>query len=186
MIGKKIKLIALIYFSTIGFSVIYGQMNNITTKNPFWQKVQFGGAVGASFGSGYTDVTLAPSAIYNFNEYFAAGIGLQGSYGKASNRYEQYVYGGSLIALGNPIPQIQLSAELEELRVDRHFSISPLLGGFDPIQQSSRVNYWNTALFLGAGYRTGAVTLGVRYNVLYNKSDAIYGQAFFPFVRVYF
>jgi hypothetical protein len=35
--------------------------------------VQFGGGVGLGFGSNYTDISFAPSAIYNFNEYVALG-----------------------------------------------------------------------------------------------------------------
>jgi hypothetical protein len=38
--------------------------------------VQFGGGVGLGFGSNYTDISLAPSAIYNFNEYVALGLGV--------------------------------------------------------------------------------------------------------------
>jgi len=47
-------------------------------------------------------------------------------------------------------------------------------------------NYWNTALYLGAGYRTGNVTIGGRYDVLYNAQTSLYGSGFMPFVRVYF
>ena len=80
----------------------------------FWSKVSFGGGLGVGIGSNYTNITLAPSAIYNFNEYFAAGIALQGSYVRDKKFYESYMYGPSLIVLGNPIPQIQLSAEFED------------------------------------------------------------------------
>jgi hypothetical protein len=47
------------------------QQQRITPKSSgnFWQNVQFGGGVGLGFGSNYTDISLAPSAIYNFNEY---------------------------------------------------------------------------------------------------------------------
>ena len=37
------------------------------------------------FGSGYTDISIAPSAIYNFNEYFATGVGLAR---QLSSKYE--------------------------------------------------------------------------------------------------
>jgi hypothetical protein len=144
-------------------------------KSDFWQRVQFGGIVGASVGSGYTDVTLAPSGIYNFNPYFAAGVGLQGTYVRVKNSYEAYIYGGSIIGLFNPIEQIQVSAELEQVRVNRNF-----VGAFDSD------NFWNTALFLGAGYHVQNVTIGARYNVLYNENDFVYSDAFMPFVRVYF
>jgi hypothetical protein len=82
-------------------------------------------------------------------------------------------YGGSIIGLFNPIPVIQLSAELEELRININ------LDGTTNSQ-----DYWNT-FFLGAGYRSGNATIGARYNVL-NDTNNIYGSAFMPFVRVYF
>ena len=148
------------------------------SKSDFWEKVQFGGGVGASFGNNYTDVSLAPGAIYNFNEYLAAGIGLQGSYVRVRNNYNSYIYGGSIVGLVNPIEQIQISVELEQVRVNSEFEI---LG-----EDSIKRNFWNTALFLGLGYRTQNVTIGARYNVLHDKNKAVYYEAFMPFVRVYF
>jgi len=149
--------------------------NAATSKSDFWQHVQLGGGIGVSVGSGYTDVSLAPGAIYNFNRYFSAGVGLQGAYLRSKNFYEAYVYGGSLIGLFNPIEQVQVSAELEQVRVSRNF-VGPTVSD----------NFWNTALFLGAGYRMEGVTIGARYNVLYSEDDFVYGDAFMPFVRIYF
>lgn len=143
----------------------------------FWSKVSFGGGLGVGIGSNYTNIALAPSAIYNFNDYFAAGIALQGSYVRDKNFYESYMYGPSLIILGNPIQQIQLSAELEQLRVNVNYKDNL---GFP------NDNFWNTALFLGAGYRTNNVTIGVRYNVLHDSDKNVYSDALMPFVRVYF
>lgn len=158
--------------------VLFAQDQNAApkSKSVFWQKVQFGGGIGLSIGSGYTDVTLAPSAIYNFNKYVALGLGAQYTYVKQKNYYASHLYGGSIIGLFNPIEQIQLSAELEQLRVNVDLDGS----------NSNSQDFWNTGLFLGAGYRTGNVTLGVRYNVLYDKNDYVYSDAFMPFVRVYF
>ena len=144
-------------------------------NSDFWKKVQFGGGIGLSVGTGYTDISIAPGALYNFNQSVAAGVGLQGSYIRVKNQYESYIYGGSLVGLFNPIQQVQLSAELEEVRVNRRFTAIPFSD-----------NFWNTALFLGVGYRTQNVTIGVRYNVLYNKNDLVYSDAFMPFVRIYF
>ena len=48
-------------------------------KSDFWNKVQFGGGFGLNIGSGFTDITLAPNAIYNLNQYISIGAGLQGS-----------------------------------------------------------------------------------------------------------
>lgn len=161
-------------------SLIFAQEKDKSGEN-FWDNVQFGGGFGISAGSEYTDISIAPSAIYNFNQYFAAGVGLQGSYIKVkSNRvyndgYKSYIYGGSLIGLFTPIEQIQLSAELEELRVNQEFT-----------QIDYSHNFWNTALYLGLGYHTEDVTIGVRYNVLFDEEDYAYSEAFMPFIRVYF
>ena len=83
----------------------------------------------------------------------------------------------SLITLFNPIHEVQLSAELEQLRVNNTYT------AFLP---SIKDNFWNTALFLGAGYRSQNVTVGIRYNILYRESNNVYSQAWMPFVRVYF
>ncbi len=151
----------------------------IDNSSHFWEKVQFGGGLGLGFGSGYTDISVMPSAIYNVNEIVAVGLGLQFGYLNSKNYYESYVYGGSLITLVNPIPEIQLSAELEQVRVNTDYDAN-----FNRPRYSD--NFWNTALYLGAGYRTGSVTIGARYDVLYNPNKSLYGSGFMPFVRVYF
>jgi len=156
------------------------QNSNVQQQNDFWDKVRFGGGLGLSIGSNYTGVTIAPSVVYQVNEYLETGIGIQGSYIKEKSQYpmfpdsKAYIYGGSLIALVNPIKQVQLSAEVEQLRINVDYS-----NGF------SR-DYWNTALFVGAGYRMQNLTIGVRYNVLHDNKNNIYKDAFMPFVRIYF
>ncbi|ESU26899.1 hypothetical protein FSS13T_10700 [Flavobacterium saliperosum S13] len=146
-------------------------------KNDFWRNVQFGGGLGLGVGSGYTNIMVAPSGIYNINPYVSAGLGTQYSYVKQSNLFDSHIYGGSLISLFNPIPEMQVSAELEQLRVNNTFT------EFTP---EIKDNFWNTALFLGAGYRNQNVTIGLRYNILYRESNYVYSQAWMPFVRVYF
>ncbi|UFH36418.1 hypothetical protein [Flavobacterium acetivorans] len=171
-----LKLISAAIILLISNNLLAQQQKSISNSgNDFWRNVQFGGGIGLSLGSGYTDISLAPSAIYNFNEYVAVGVGAQYTYIKQRNYYASHLYGGSLIALFNPIQEIQLSAELEELRVNVNLDGS----------SNNSQDYWNTGLFLGAGYRTGNVTIGARYNVL-NDTNDIYGSAFMPFVRVYF
>jgi hypothetical protein len=167
---------AILVFVLFSFTKsMYAQLSN---SNNFAKKVQFGGGIGLNFGSGFTDISLSPSAIYNFNPYVALGASAQFGYIKAKNSYETYTYGGSLITLVNPIPQIQLSAELEQLRFNTDYrSINGNLASD---------NFWNTALYLGAGYRTNHVTFGVRYDVLHDDNKSIYSEAFMPFVRVYF
>jgi hypothetical protein len=155
----------------------------VKTRSDFWNHVQFGGGFAASFGNGYTDVTLAPGAIYNFNQYFALGVGLQGTYVDVNNHeaygsYESWIYGGSVIGLVNPIPQLQLSLELEQLRVNTTYEFLE--------EPDFKDNFWNTALFVGLGYRSENVTFGVRFNLLFDSDKTVYSDPFMPFVRVYF
>ena len=145
-------------------------------RQGFWGKVQYGGGLGLNFGDNYFVLNVAPSAIYNFNEYFAMGPGLSYSYIKNGD-FKTSISGGSIITLFNPLREVQLSAELEELYVSQ---TQELDGG-----NRSR-DFWNTALFLGAGYRSGPMTFGVRYNVLFKGSNEIYTSAVQPFIRVYF
>ena len=168
---KRVSIFLLLF---MGLNLSFAQ-DNSAASNDFWKKVRFGGAIGMNFGSNYTEITLTPSAIYDFNRYVSFGVGLRGSYAQEKNYYESWIYGGSLIALSNPIDFLQLSVELEQLRynVTNEYSIT------------DEDDFWNTGLYLGAGYFTGNVTVGIRYNVLYN-SDEIYAEPWLPFVRVYF
>ena len=168
-------LVALFFYE----NVIAQYQTTPQAKNPFWERVQFGGGLGLSFGSGYTDISIAPSAIYNVNSYLAVGLGLQGSYVSSKGYYDSGIYGASLLTYINPIPQIQLSINLNESYVNNHYDT--YYG-----QNAYTDQFWNTALFLGAGYRTGNVTIGLAYNVLFDENDNVYGDALTPFVRAYF
>jgi len=170
---KSITILIMLFSSP--FLLAQQQTNNNKKQNEFWDKVQFGGGVGLGIGSGYTDISLSPSAIYNFNNYVALGLGVQYAYAKQKTDFASHLYGGSIIGLFTPFEEAQLSAELEQLRVNVDFG--PYSGSED---------YWNTGLFLGAGFRTGNVTVGVRYNVLHNKNKSAYSEAFMPFARVFF
>lgn len=176
--GTRLKtIISLVLL--IGFNLVSAQdTNNSSTQSDFWRHVQFGGGLGVGIGSGYTDITVAPGAIYNFNDYVGLGAGLQGSYVSSKDYYSSWIYGGSIVALFNPIQELQLSVELEEVRVNNTFDL--IEGG------NYKDNFWNTGLFVGAGFRAGNATLGVRYNLLFDKDKNVYSEAFMPFVRVYF
>ena len=146
-------------------------------KSDFWERVQFGGGLGLGFASGYSNVTVAPSGIYNFNEKISLGLGVQYSYVNQKNFYQSHIYGGSIIALVNPVEYIQLSAELEELKVNNTF---------DTTSGKVTDDFWNTALFVGAGYRSNNLTIGMRYNLLHKDRNNVYVDAFMPFIRIYF
>ena len=65
----ELKLILTLLLLQLTFA--QGQTNPPNQPNDFWKHVQFGGGIGLGFSSGYTDIFLAPSAIYNFNQYFS-------------------------------------------------------------------------------------------------------------------
>lgn len=175
---KKILFsILLLFISSITIAQEY---DNYTPKGSFfWRDVKFGGGLGLGFGSGYTNIAISPSAIKPITEEFYLGASLQFNYLKSKDFFESTSYGGSILALYNPAPIIQLSVELEQLRV--HNKIDDFY-----TYNKHKDNFWNTALFLGVGYTSGNATIGVRYNVLYQKDNFVYNQAWLPFIRVYF
>ncbi|MGX7667616.1 hypothetical protein [Flavobacterium pedocola] len=146
-------------------------------KKDFWENVRFGGGFGLSVSNRYSNIMVSPIAIYQVNDYYATGVGLQYSYARDKEYFNSNIYGVSLLQIFNPVPEVQLSAELEQLRVNNTYTT------FDP---DIKDEFWNTALFLGAGYQTNNVTVGVRFNVLYSEKNYVYSQAWMPFVRVYF
>ncbi|MCW8981395.1 MAG: alpha-ketoglutarate decarboxylase [Altibacter sp.] len=142
-----------------------------------WSQIRYGGGLGLSFGNGFFGGTIAPSAIYQFDDQFALGVGTTFTYNSQKNRYNTTIIGGSLIGLYNVIPEIQLSTELEALNVSRSYDAG--LGIANDL-------YWYPALFFGAGFRAGNFTAGIRYDVLYDEEKSIYANPWLPFVRVYF
>lgn len=179
---KKSIFYFLVFLNT---TLLFSQQDSIPkTKSLFWQKVQFGGGLGLAVGNGFTNISVSPAGYYNIDKTFTVGVGLTGSYVAQEQNpsnfnslgYKSTIFGGSLIGLAHPIQEIQLSAEIEQLQVKRNFDDDFL---YDD-------SFWNTALFLGAGYRAENVTFGVKFNVLHKENNHVYPQSWFPFVRVMF
>ena len=145
-------------------------------KRAFWEDVRFGGSLGLNFSDGYFSGFIAPKAVYDFNTYTSAGVGIAGSYNNTS-RYSSHTVGASAIGLLRPFNPLQISAEFEEHYVSRDFKM-------DGANISD--SYWYPALFFGLGYTTGPVTVGVRYDVLHDSQKSIYANAFMHFVSIYF
>ena len=168
---KKLFLVSFFLFSCISS---FSQTQN--QKSEFWNKVRFGGGIGLNFVNGGFNGSIAPSAIYQFNNKIALGTSLNFNYSKFNNS-KLLAYGGSVLSLYNPIQFLQASVELEQLRINRSFDTSLM---------QLEDNYWSPALFLGLGYTSNNFTVGVRYDVLYNDQKSIYANAWLPFVRVFF
>lgn len=183
----KRKLLNTFFYTLIFFNSAYlfSQQDSIPkTKSVFWQKVQFGGGLGLAFGNGFSNFSLSPTGYYHINKTVSVGVGISGSYvAQESNPsnynatgYKSTIFGGSVIGLFHPIQDVQLSAEIEQLAINRKF---------DAVN-SSKDSFWNTAVFVGAGYRQQNVTFGVRFNLLHANKNNIYGQSWLPFLRVMF
>lgn len=171
----RLKMLALALFLVFSTIEAYAQDPNL--KSAFWSQVRFGGGLGFGFTNGGFNAAISPSAIYQVSNQFAAGLSIAFNYAKFKED-KRTAYGGSIITLYNPIPFLQLSAELEQLRINRNYT---LIGS-----TNLETDYWSPGLFLGLGYTNNFATIGVRYDVLYDSDKSIYAGAWMPFVRVYF
>ncbi len=179
LIHVKLVIFTILFALFIGSGTAQVKKNRQTTD--FWSHVRFGGGIGLNFGNRIFSGTIAPSAIYQFNQNVGLGIGLNASYFERKDLFKSTVLGASIIGLFNPIREIQISSEFEQLNVDRKYKQTPI-GTSGSIDE----NYWYPALFLGAGYRSGNFTIGIRYDVLYDEDKSIYADPWMPFIRVYF
>ncbi len=163
----------LLFFSLVfTFIATFGYSQN----NNFREKIHYGGGLGLGFGSNTFNLSISPSAIYQANEQFAFGIGLNYNYYKFQN-FKLQAGGASLLTLFNPIMPIQLSAEFEQLRVNKKYAF---------FNGNISETYWSPALFMGLGYSNRNITVGLKYDILYNDDKSIYSDALIPFIRVYF
>ncbi|WP_111684856.1 alpha-ketoglutarate decarboxylase [Winogradskyella tangerina] len=172
--SKKALLIAILFVS---LSLPFSAQNSLDNNN-FWNSVQFGGGIGLNFGDGFFSGAVSPTAIYNVSPYVATGVGLNFLYSSQRDVFKSTVVGGSLIGLFNPIPEVQISTEFEQLYVNRNFD-EQFVTNLDD-------KYWYPALFLGLGYRSGNMTFGIRYDILYDADTSIQNEAWMPFVRFWF
>ncbi|MCM4169249.1 hypothetical protein KCTC52924_00688 [Arenibacter antarcticus] len=163
----------LLFFSLLT-TISYSQGK--PTTSDFWKRVQLGGGLGLGFGNNSFNASVSPSAIYRISNEFGMGMGLNLNYAKFNNA-KLLAYGGSFLTFYNPIPVLQFSAELEQLRVNTRIELDG---------RNSENAYWSPALFTGIGYSMPNVTLGVRYNLLHDDQKSIYANALMPFIRVYF
>ena len=130
-VNKTMIFLILSFFFLSTFSINAQQVYNSSENYEYNKKWKFGGGLGLGFGSGYTDIMIAPSALYEFNPYFSLGVSLQTNYIQSKNRhyyynnvkeYKSWLYGGSILAISNPIAQIQISVELEQLRANNTYT----------------------------------------------------------------
>ena len=169
-----------IFFVCLFLTIQYTAFSQVDVQSQanFWDKVRYGGGINAGFSNTSTNIGLAPSAIYQFNDKVAAGVSVSFGYSSFKrNDAKQFNYGASTLVLYNPTQALQLSAELEQTFVNSTFKING---------QKITDDFNFPALYVGAGYRVGNVSAGLRYDLLYKEDRSIYGSALGPFVRFYF
>jgi len=70
---------------------------------------------------------------------------------------------------------MQFSTEFEQLKINQNIAFL------------NDADLWQSALYIGAEYVTGNISMGLRYDVLFDKAtNIIYSSALSPIFRVYF
>lgn len=146
-----------------------------TETSSFFGDVKFGGGFALGFSNQYTSVGISPMMYKPINKYLMGGVGFQYNYMHSKNSYVANSYGYNLVGIARPINELELSLEWEQLHTSIHYKDN--LGGSD--------TFMNNALFIGGGYVTQNVALGIKYNLLHNQNK-LYTTAYMPYVRVMF
>ena len=167
-----VSFILLLFISTNLWSQI-----DLDQPRPFKDHVRIGGSMNIGFGNSYSTIALSPSAVYDFTNSFSAGLSATYVYvkNKSTVNSTTNMLGGSILTLFRPTRGFQLSAEYERLKINRK------------IKFEDDLSRWQPALYFGLEYVTGNLSMGLRYDALFDKNDnLIYSSALSPIFRVYF
>ncbi len=151
--------------------------NSDLEQHRFIDDVRFGGGINIGVGNSYSTFSISPSVLYGFSNEFSAGLSFKYVYvkNKSTINSTTNIYGGSILALYKPMNTIQFSTEFEQLKIDQKYA------------SDFGSNLWQPALYIGAEYVTGNISMGLRYDVLFDKTtNVIYSSALSPIFRVYF
>ncbi len=167
-------LVFILFFSFIAWMSAQ-DIEKSENKESFFDQVYFGGGIQLSIGNYYSVLGISPSAIYEFDDNFATGLSATYLYVNEKQIDSQYhVVGGSILAMYNPIRELQLNSEFEYLRMSHKNNLN-------------YSGYWVPALYIGAGYAIGKHgAVGVRYDLLWKEDKSIYNDALTPYFRFYF
>ena len=151
------------------------QADSTRSKSSFFEDVDFGGGIQLSFGNGYTAIGVSPSAVYGFSDQWASGVSVTYLYVNENlYNFDYNIYGASTLVLYNPIEELQLNTEFEMLNVHQK-------------NGEQKNQYWVPAWYVGAGYAISKRgTIGLRYDILFNKDKSVYRDALTPYVKFYF
>ena len=171
---QKTHILPLLIIFTI--SNLFSQ-NSELEKHRFIDNVRFGGEFNIGLNNSYSTFSLSPSALYDFSDEFSLGLSLKYVYVKNKSVIQNTsnIFGGSVLAFYRPIQNIQFSTEFEQLKLNRK------------INYVNAINSWQPALYVGLEYVTGNLAMGLRYDVLFDKTkNVIYASGLTPVFRLYF
>ena len=144
---------------------------NIKKKN----KLKFGLGFGLNFVGG-TNINISPNLTYNVSDKVAFGLGVQLNYLALKDIQTTTTYGATTLFQYKPSQKIMTLLEFAQLRVATKSEID-----------DTESNYWDSALFIGAGLNvTNKISIGAKYNFLYKKDESIYSSPIIPFVNISF
>lgn len=171
---KILFLQALIIFIHLNLTA----QNSDLEQHHFIDDVRFGGGINIGMGSNYSTFSISPSVLYDFSDEFSAGLGITYVYlkNKSTVNSTTNIYGGSLLAFYKPMNTLLFSTEYEQLKINHAYAFL-----------NENASLWQPALYLGAEYVIGNISMGLRYDVLFDKvTNVIYSSALSPVFRVYF
>lgn len=138
---------------------------------------KFGMGVGLNFVGG-TNISLAPNLNYKVSKKVSFGVGLQYNYSSIKDLQTTSTFGGTVATMYSPIKKITTLLEFAELHVNTKRETPA---------GETEYTYWDSALFIGAGLNiTEKISIGAKYNVLYNKDESVYTSPIIPFVNITF
>jgi hypothetical protein len=155
-------------------------------KEPFWDRVYFGGNFGFQFGT-YTYINVSPEAAYKVTDNFFAGIGFTYQYIKDKRYYPYYstnAYGGKLFARYYVWRDLFAQAEYDPLYLTYYDYYYDATGNYiDRIKQST----WVHDILLGGGYRQWMGNKAyVSLEVMFNINESLYSPYRNPIIRIGF
>lgn len=166
-------LFCLLLFSFVSLSTAQTSNDSL----PKEKKLKFGCGFGLNFVGG-TSLSLAPNLTYKVSEKISFGAGIQGSYNKIKNLQNTTTFGANLLGFYTPISNLQTQLEFAQLRVNTTTEANAV---------EVKNSYWDSALFVGAGYTIAKkITVGAKYNFLYDEDKSVYSSPIIPFVNIVF
>ena len=169
-------IIGILTFSDSAFSQTT-QIAVVDSTSQKQNRLKFGVGFGLNFVGG-TNISLAPNLVYKVSNKISFGAGVQGSYSAIKDLQSTTTIGGNVLTLYSPVKMITTLVEFVELNVSTKT---------ETVEGEIKQTYWDSALFVGAGFNvTDKISIGAKYNLLYDEEESVYTSPVIPFVNITF